>query len=253
MKTLLGIGLGIVTVIGLVIVGLVGGCTLWGQNIWATGPYTMARGECEGWEYGMGPRMMGTGNGEVLCDAPSYDPAATERQTSGSGAGLTIDEAREAAEGYVARWGYANLEVSEVMEFENNFYAIARETGTTVGAMELLIDKWSGAVRPEVGPDMMWNARYGMRGRGGMMGWTTSETNAVSPAEALEIAQRWLDTYRPGVTVEEHADPSYGYYTIHTLEGGEIKGMLSVHSTTGQVWYHTWHGAFVRMIEGQNP
>lgn len=25
--------------------------------------------------------------------------------------------------------------------------------------------------------------------------------------------------------------------------------MLSVHGTTGQVWYHTWHGDFVQMIE----
>jgi hypothetical protein len=81
-----------------------------------------------------------------------------------------------------------------------------------------------------------------------MMGGS-SENNVLSPEEALEGAQRWLSTYRPGVTVEEHADPFYGYYTIHTLENGEIEGMLSVHGTTGQVWYHTWHGDFVQMIE----
>jgi hypothetical protein len=27
--------------------------------------------------------------------------------------------------------------------------------------------------------------------------------------------------------------------------------MLSVRGTTGQVWYHTWHGPFVQMIEGE--
>ena len=66
--------------------------------------------------------------------------------------------------------------------------------------------------------------------------------------EATEIAGRWLAAYRPGVTVEEHADPFYGYYTIHTQKDGEIEGMLSVHGTTGQVWYHTWHGAFFSLI-----
>ncbi len=75
-----------------------------------------------------------------------------------------------------------------------------------------------------------------------------SETNALSPEEALEIAQRWLDVYRSGATVEEHADTFYGYYTIHTLKDGQIEGMLSVHGTTGQVWYHTWHGPFIHMI-----
>jgi hypothetical protein len=84
-----------------------------------------------------------------------------------------------------------------------------------------------------------------------MMGDHVSETNSLSEAQALASAQRWLDTYRPTVTVEEHADPFYGYYTIHTLVDGEIEGMLSVHGSTGQVWYHSWHGDFVQMIEGE--
>jgi hypothetical protein len=135
------------------------------------------------------------------------------------------------------------------MEFERNFYAIVRELDTGIGAMELLVDKWTGAVGPEMGPNMMWNARYGMHGRsGGVMGGT-SEINTITSEAALEIAQRWLDARRPGVAVEQHADPFYGYYTIHTLQDGEIEGMLSVHGTTGQVWYHTWHGAFIQMIE----
>ena len=48
--------------------------------------------------------------------------------------------------------------------------------------------------------------------------------------------------------MEEHANPFYGYYTIHTLKDGQIEGMLSVHGTAGQVWYHIWHGRFIQMI-----
>jgi len=29
-------------------------------------------------------------------------------------------------------------------------------------------------------------------------------------------------------------------------QDGKVIGMLSVNGTSGQVWYHTWHGAFVQ-------
>lgn len=84
-----------------------------------------------------------------------------------------------------------------------------------------------------------------------MMGRWQGEANALSEAEALEIAQAWLDVRDDGITVEQHADPFYRYYTIHTERDGEIEGMLSIHAATGQVWYHTWHGDFVQMVEHQ--
>ena len=192
--------------------------------------------------------MMGRGNAPAApCAGQGYGPG---QETGGAPpATLTIQEAREAVERYTGTLSYPNLEVAETMEFERNFYAIVQESDTGVGATELLVDRWTGAVGPEMGPNMMWNGRYGMHGRG-MMG-RARETNLLSSEEALQIAQRWLDAYRAGVKVEEHADPFYGYYTIHTVSEGEIEGMLSVHGTTGQVWYHTWHGPFIQMMEGE--
>jgi hypothetical protein len=245
MKPVLWIGVGIVVSVAVVIIGLAGGWALWGRHVWATGHHNAqwigpgAQGDCGGWGRGLG----------APCAESGYGPGTAGGWTAESSGTLSIEDAHKAVEQYVAGLGYINLEIAEVMEFERNFYAIVAESDTGIGAMELLIDKSTGAVGPEMGPNMMWNARYGMHGRGGgMMGRATSETNTVLPEEALEIAQRWLDAYRPGVTVEEHADPFYGYYTIHTLKDGEIEGMLSVHGMTGQVWYHTWHGAFVQMI-----
>jgi len=191
----------------------------------------------------MGPGMMDRAGS-------SGEPCAGWGYGADSSDILTIEQAQEAAERYVATLGYPDLEVAEVMEFERNFYAIVREPDTGMGAMELLVDRWTGDVGPEMGPNMMWNAKYGMHRSGGMMGGA-SEAATIDPGEAIEIAQRWLDTYRSGVTVEEHADPFYGYYTVHTLSDGEIEGMLSVHATTGQVWYHTWHGRFIQMIGGE--
>jgi hypothetical protein len=29
------------------------------------------------------------------------------------------------------------------------------------------------------------------------------------------------------------------------MRDGKISGMLSVNASTGQVWYHTWHGTYI--------
>src|SRR5215208_2530535 len=87
----------------------------------------------------------------------------------------SLSEARGTFEQAVSSsFGASNLKVVDVMEFTNNFYAQVRESDTGISAMELLIDKRTGWVRPEPGPNMMWNTKYGMmggsRGMGGMMG-----------------------------------------------------------------------------------
>jgi hypothetical protein len=249
MKTGWKIGLGIVGAVVLVVVGLSAGWLLWGHRVWAVGmmgnPAPMWNsGNCGSWG------MMGRGPGTMYRDSGWDDncPMA-EGYTVPSSGQISIEDAQDAIEHYIKDWN-TDLEIAELMEFEENFYAIVREHDTGIGAMELLVDKTTGIVGPEMGPNMMWNARYGMHRRGGMMGQSSGE-NSISEERAVDIAQRWLDENKPGVTVEEHADPFYGYYTIHTVKDGDIEGMLSVHGTTGQVWYHTWHGAFIQMIESK--
>src|SRR5215217_3585473 len=73
----------------------------------------------------------------------------------------SLPEARVAVEQAVQSYGNPDLEVAEVMEFSNNYYAEVREKDTRTGAMELLVDKGSGQVYPEPGPNMMWNTKYG--------------------------------------------------------------------------------------------
>ena len=270
MKTGKLIGLGILISSVVLIVGLAGGWLL-GRVSWRTPalaaaltpdstPYTA---NCGGSGFGMGPGMMRWQTADSYCAAETDNQPATcavgngnedcpfaaqNFPTPGEGETLTIEEAQTALATYLADRGYDTLEIVDMMEFEHNFYAIARETDTGIGAMELLVDKWSGAVGPEMGPNMMWNAKYGMH-QHGMMGARVSGENTLSAAEVLDIAQTWLDENQPGVTVEEDADPFYGYYTIHIHVGDAIKGMLSVNGITGQVWYHTWHGEFIQMLE----
>jgi hypothetical protein len=191
------------------------------------------------------PGMRGGRWGDMPCES-GYIAPESERGDS-----LSLEQAGTAVERYVEQLGYSDLHVTELMEFERNFYAIVAEDDTGIGAMELLVDRVTGVVGPEPGPNMMWNAKYGMHRGGGMKGMMNQYAGGemtLAPEEAENVAQRWLDDNLPGRTAGE-ADPFYGYYTLHYLQDGEIEGMLSVHGSSGDVWVHTWHGGFVAMTE----
>lgn len=135
-----------------------------------------------------------------------------------------------------------DLTVGEVMEFDNEFYAVLLDTAGR-GATEVLIDPGTGDVRVEWGPAMMWNTSYGMPAARIATGDCT-----ISPDEAVRTANRWLRDYRPGET-SSHPDAFPGYYTLHIEHAENTVGMLSVHCTSGAVWHHTWHGRFIRQHE----
>lgn len=164
----------------------------------------------------------------------------------GASGTLAPGDAPSVAERYLANYSAPNLAVAEIMEFTNHFYVEVREVDTGRGAMELLVLR-DGSVRPEPGPNMMWNAKYGHMGMMGFRRGFPGEMR-VSPEEALAIAQRHLDRSSPGLAVGDEAEAFYGYYTIHTVRDGAIVGMLSVHGSTGEVWLHTWHGTFLGMV-----
>jgi len=162
---------------------------------------------------------------------------------------LEINTAVTIAQNYVASTGNTNLAVSQVEEYTLNFYVMVKEKDTGIGAFELLIDRYTGAISAEVGPNMMWNTKYGMHS--GMMGGFTGTPTTpatVTDEQAKANAQQYLNTYYPGTTAGD-AQQFYGYYHVEVLSSGTIYGMLSVNGYTGQVWYHTWHGVFVQEIE----
>lgn len=240
-----------------------------GPNPWAPGS-SFGRGGMMGmmggwgrWGYGIGPT---TGITATVPYGPAGCPGMGGWGWSypGTGTPLTLDQAVERVQQYLTAYGNPDpsagsgqaLALTEVMEFSRNFYAEVEEESTGVHAFELLINRYTGQVYPEPGPNMMWNTKYGhMGGWGGMMGmmgwwWGTPTAEMpVTAAQARRYAQEYLDAYLPGTTVADEADAFYGYYTIHVLRDGQIYGMLSVNGTSGQVWYHTWHGDFIGMRE----
>ena len=147
----------------------------------------------------------------------------------------------------------SDLKIKEIMEFANNFYVRVEEKSTGINAFELLVDRYTGRVMPEPGPNMMWNTKYGMMSgmMGGMMGTSRGTPTAnmtVSAQNASRSAQEWLDLNNPGAKMED-PDTFYGYYTIDVSKDGSTYGMLSVNGYTGSVWYHTWHGKFIETVE----
>ena len=150
----------------------------------------------------------------------------------------SLDGARARAQVFAERLG---LRVGEIMQFTNGFYAEI-VTADDQGATEVLVNSANGAVSVEPGPAMMWNTRYGMQVTGG-------STDSVSPEQARSIAQQWLERSKPGLSAGQ-PEVFPGYVTIDTARSGKTVGMMSVNTSTGTVWYHTWHGSFVAASEG---
>ncbi len=172
---------------------------------------------------------------------------------SHSGRAMSIDQAQSSVQAVLDRQGNRDLAIDELIEFQDNFYASIREKSTGTGAFELLVNRSTGTVTPEPGPNMMWNTRYGMMAGwggsmmgGGMMGvGTATGPMTVSADQAAQTAQGWLDQHQPGSTTNT-PDRFYGYHTVDLEKDGTMTGMLSVNGYTGQVWYHTWHGSFIQ-------
>lgn len=158
----------------------------------------------------------------------------------------SFKEVKEETENYLRENNLKDLQIAEIMEFSNNFYIEIIEKDTDFGAMELLLDKSTGSIFPEYGPNMMWNLKYGMH----MMTNQTGTDISIDEEGAIQLAEKYLNKRSTDEFIGEEADRYYGYYTIHTVsKEGDIVGMLSVNGLTGQVWYHSWHGVFIDMEE----
>jgi hypothetical protein len=209
---------------------------------------------------GVGPRMMG--NGGNMMNGYGYNNAKFTP--------LSVDQTKAAAENYLANLKNSDLQIAEVMIFDNNAYVVVKESSTGKGAFELLVDPVSQLAYPEHGPNMMWNLKYGalnhqymMGSNNGMMignatmmgGWDNSTPAdfsaemAVTPEQAIEYAQKYLNANISGTTAATDPIQFYGYYTLDFEKDGKVAGMLSINGYSGQVFLHTWHGTFIEEAE----
>ena len=205
----------------------------------------------------MGGGEMMNGNGTNMMGGSNNNNVAP----------LTIDQAKAAAEKYIKALDVSGLEIGEVMIFDNNAYVVVKETESGTSAFELLIDPASQIAYPEHGPNMMWNVKYSglnhqymmgtgngmmqgmMDGLDGTVPSTVSSAMTVTPEQAIEYAQTYLDANIASATAASDPVTFYGYYTLDFEKDGKVAGMLSVNGYSGQVFLHTWHGTFVEETE----
>ncbi len=172
---------------------------------------------------------------------------------------LSLATAKSAVEKYLTSLGNNDVELKEVMVFDQNAYGVVVEKSTGMGAMELLVDPSTQTVFPEYGPERMWNTKYGMMGGGRFAGGcacgtgfnSSSATSSTSLTldEAAKAAEEYLSANVKSAQLNTDGQPFYGYYTFDYQVDGKIAGMLSVNSASGQVWPHTWHGTFIEEWE----
>jgi len=74
---------------------------------------------------------------------------------------LTVDQAKQAAQAYIKTLNLDGLQVGAVLIFDNGAYVAVTETATGNGAFELQVDPFNKTAYPEMGPNSMWNLKYG--------------------------------------------------------------------------------------------
>lgn len=229
--------LGILAVV-LIVVGIAGLVLSSGYSPYTyggVGPSGMMGGGMMGGYGGMmGSDMMGnmmqmTGGNMLISGGVPYNS---------NGSLVNLEQAKDIAKRYLSAQNAPDLELGDLEEWEFNFYAEYKEKSTGTKAFQIAIDKYSGIISPEMGPTMMWNTKYGMVG-------LQAGTMTATKEQAKGFAQQFLDSRLFGTKAEE-GGVFYGYYHFDVKKDNKMYGMLDVNGYSGQVWYHTWHGNFIR-------
>lgn len=215
--------------------------------------------------------MMGTGMGMMSTYAALSRP-------------ISQDEARRRASSFALRYG-SGVKIRDFMVFTENYYVQLVDSRTGAGLGEVLVDRYTGVVQPEPGPNMLWNTRFGMGGNAGtmggnmmggqttasgmmsgqnqgaagaaqaqpglgMMGTTPNQGAQNTPATVrytLASAQKIASTFVAGYLPNGKVLEGLAFPGYYTFDYGRkaIEGMLSVNAFTGEVWVHSWHGLFL--------
>lgn len=135
-----------------------------------------------------------------------------------------------------------NLVPGAILDLGKQYYAEAIEKDTGIGAYGILINRTSGVVLPETGPNLDWNVKYGTEGTAVAAEGETIKAPemTVTREKAVEYARRYLELEKSTFEIDESARSFYGYYNLTVLENGKPVGIISVNGYNGRVWDHSW-------------
>ena len=200
--------------------------------------------------YSSGLFLLAKNAGTDVYTQGFYNSGMMGGRVNSSGEQLTPNQILADVENYLEGYGN-NLQVADIFVFTDaDYYVSVEEKDTGRGAIELLVNPYTGQIYPEPGPNMMWNEKYSMM-MGGSFRYNANATDTatVNRTEAVKIADDFVKSQLGeafSVPGEGHA--FYGYYTFHIKEDDKVIGMLSVNDLTGEVWYHDWHGDLEQVI-----
>jgi uncharacterized membrane protein YkoI len=184
--------------------------------------------------------MMGHGAmGYSGCSMGGYQTGGY--QTTSLNTALSPEEARSLAQTYLTTRGYQGLEIDEIYEFATHFEVEVEEEDTGIHAFELIVDKNTGSIMPEMGPNMMWNTKYGH------MPYTAGEMTITSD-EALKIAKEYIDKNKLDLSVEGTPETYYGFYEVHATKDGKPVAQININGYNGAVWFEQWHGELLQKV-----
>jgi hypothetical protein len=155
----------------------------------------------------------------------------------------SADQARLAIEAFITS-SNSSLQISELWEYGTVYKA---ELSDTTGAMafDLVADKFTGVVMPEMGMSMMLNASYG---KGMYKTSAFGRKLTVTPAQATDNAQTFINNNGLGYTLLGSAEAYPGYYKFHTTSGGAFGPDIMVDGYNGQIWMNTLYGLPIAQI-----
>jgi hypothetical protein len=180
----------------------------------------------------MGGGMMGGGMMGSSMMAGMAQPMMVWRP--GAGPVSSPQDAAPTALSAVRGRGWDWLTLDEVHIFPM-FYEVEFNDRAGFKGPEVYVDRSSGNVGPEMGPNMMWDSQYGM------MGAACATARAESDARAL-AARATSSALGDG---EQH----HGYWEFELKTGGAVVNQINVQDCTGavineQMWQPDMQGTY---------
>ncbi len=146
----------------------------------------------------------------------------------------SADEARTAIQALIDS-ANSNLQISELWEY-GTVYKAELSDANGERAFDLLADKFTAAVTPEMGLSMMMNASYG-RSLYRMPSFRKKLN--ITADQASGYAQSFVDENNLGYTIGT-AEMYPGYYKFHTTDSAGKFGMdIMVNGYNGKIWMNT--------------
>jgi len=189
--------------------------------------------------YGGGYGMMG-GQGSYGMMSGGYDAKSLGVDLP-NGVVASSDQAVAIAKAYTEKTNQ-DLVISQLHEFSNVYGVEFKEGKTGANAYEVMVFKNGGLIITDMGPNIMWNTKYGH------MNWGNDGALTVSEEQATKNAQEFVTKMGQGYSIGK-PELAPGYYEFMVQKDGKDYAELDVNGYTGQVWLQNWQGPIIQSID----